>query len=340
MSQTIIDIPLRTILRIIAVIAAVGFLFVIRDILLLFLFAIVLASGIAPIISWFERRGVPRLLGLIFIILVAFASLVILLYAVIPPLLREFQDFAKNFPTYARMVLLGLRPIGIEPASPIGQGVSQGLQQLAQLLGRGVSLLPAVTIQLFGGIFTTASLLLVTFYLSLDRDGVEKLIRLFVPVDEESYILDLWRRSQRKIGSWARGQILLMLLVGVLTYVGLSLLKVHYTLLLSIVAGIFELVPVVGPVMAGAAAVAVAIFQSPALALFVLVFAVLLQQIENHFIVPLLYRRILGLNPVIVIFALLIGGKLGGIVGIVLAVPIVAVVMEFLGDYTKGKVRL
>ena len=340
MPQQIIDISLRMILRLVFVGVAILFLFLIRDLLILFLFSVVLASGITPIVSWFERRSVPSIVGLLIVILVAAGVLTILLYTIIPPLLGEVQDFATNFPSYARLLVRGLEPIGIEPYGTIGQGVTQGLQQVGALLGRGIALLPQLTVQIFGGIFTTASVLLVTFYLSLERDGVEKLIKLFLPAHEEHYVIDLWRRAQKKIAQWARGQILLMLLIGTITYGGLSLLGVKYALLLAIVAALFEIVPIVGPVVSGAAAVSVAVFQSTALALWVLLFYVIVQQLENHIIVPMLYRRVLGLNPVIVIFALLIGGRLGGMVGIVLAMPVAAMVMEFLNDYTTKKVRI
>jgi len=340
MPMNVIDVPLRTILRIVLVSAALLFLFLIRDLFILLLFSIVLASAITPIVSRFEKRGVPRIVGLLIVLFVAAGTLVILLYTIIPPLIGQVQDFASNFPAYARVLVRGLQPIGIEPDGTIGQGVNQGLQQVGAILGKGVALLPQLTIQIFGGIFTAASVLLVTFYLALERDGVEKLLRLFLPVHEESYAIDLWRRAQKKIGSWAQGQLLLMALIGLMTYAGLTILGVRYSLLLAIVAALFELVPIVGPVVAGVAAVSVAIFQSQALALWTLIFYVIVQQLENHLIVPVLYRKVLGLNPVIVIFALLIGGRLGGILGVVLAMPVAAVVMEFLSDYTKGKVKL
>lgn len=335
-----IDISIRTILRVAFVAAAVVFLFVIRDLIVLLLFAIVLASGIAPIVTWFEKGGVPRLVGLLSVVLVAASALGLFVRAVAPPLLQEFEDFSKNFPAYAQLFVTGLEPIGIAPEGVIGQGVSQALDRVAEYFGRGLLALPAFTFQIFGGAFTTISLLLVTFYLALERDGVEKLLRLLIPEREESYVVDLWRRAQHKIGRWARGQVLLMIFIGVITYLGLTALDVRYALLLAIFAAMLEIVPIVGPVVSGGAAVLVAVFQAPALAVLVLLFYILLQQVEGNLIVPMLYRRVLGLHPVIVIFAFLIGARLGGIIGMILAVPFAAVAMEFLGDFAKGKARI
>lgn len=340
MPSQIIDIPTRTILRLLAVFLGVVALYLILDLVVLLLLSIVLASGIAPIVSWFERRGVPRLLGLLTVVIVGLATVSLLLFFVIPPFLKDLTEFAESFPVYTQLLLKELRPIGIAPDSAIGQGLTQVLHELTIYLGRGVASLPALALQLFGGVVATASVLLVTFYLALERDGVEKFLRLFAPKTEESYVIDLWRRAQKQIGAWAQGQLLLMALIGVVSYVGLSFLGVEYALLLAILAALFEIVPIVGPIVAGGAAVAVSIFQSAELALFVLLFYTAVQQLEGHVIVPLLYRRILRLHPVIVIFALLVGARLAGVIGILLAVPLAAVFTEFLQDYSKGKVRL
>lgn len=335
-----LDISFRMIAKIILAILIVVVLFLIRDLLLLLLLSVILASGISPIVTWLERRGLPRLAGLLLVALTGLSFVGLLLFIVIPPLVDDVTQFAQHFPVYAHSLVRELHPIGIEPESPLGQGLNQVVQHFAALVGSGVVSLPAVALNVFGGLIATASVILVTFYLSLDRDGVEKFLRLFVPKAEESYTIGLWRRAQKQIGYWAQGQLLLMALIGVVTYLGLALLGVQYALLIAVLAAVLEIVPIVGPIVTGAAAVAVSVFQSVQLALFVLLFYVAIQQLENHIIVPLLYRRILRLHPVIVIFALLIGARLAGLIGIFLAVPLAAVLSEFLQDYAKGKVKV
>lgn len=335
-----IDIQFRALFRVVGVFLLLVALFFTRDLLLLLLLAIVFASGIAPVVTWFERYRVPRLLGLLVVILVIFAGLGLLLRAVVPPLLHDFNDFASNFPQYANILKEGLQPLGIAPEGIIGKGLNQALEQGAALIGKGVTSLPAFTLGVFGGIFKFGTLMLMTFYLSLERDGVGKFLRLFVPSGEKSYALSLWKRAHRQFGSWAQGQLLLMLLIGSISYLGFWLLDVQYALLLAFVAGLLEIVPVVGPIVAGAAAVLVTIFDSPEKALLVLLFFTIVQQLEGHIIVPLLYRRILKLHPVMVILALLIGARLAGPVGVLLAVPLAAVISELLQDHAEGKTRL
>jgi predicted PurR-regulated permease PerM len=150
----------------------------------------------------------------------------------------------------------------------------------------------------------------------------------------------LWHRAERKIGYWLRGQVILSLFIGIVTWVGLSLLGVRYALLLALIFAMLEIVQVAGPIAAGLAAVTVALVQAPLLAGLVAVFFFIVQQIEGNIIVPILFRRMLGLHPVVVIFALFVGGRLGGVIGLIVAVPIAAVITEFLNDWSKGKVKL
>ncbi len=132
-----------------------------------------------------------------------------------------------------------------------------------------------------------------------------------------------------------QGQLFLGVIVGVLVYIGLSLLGIRFALLLAIIAGILELVPYIGPVLSAIPAVILAFFQAPILALWILILYIVVQQLENYLLVPVIMKKVVGLNPVVVIIALLIGGKLLGILGIILAVPAAAVLAEFFKDIKR-----
>jgi len=138
------------------------------------------------------------------------------------------------------------------------------------------------------------------------------------------------------MGRWFQGQLLLGVIVGVLVYLGLWILNVRFALLLAIIAGVLELVPYIGPVLAAIPGVILALFQGPfLLAVWVLLLYIVVQQLENYLIVPLVMKKAVGLNPVVVIIALLIGGKLAGVIGILLAVPAAAVLAEFFRDIKR-----
>jgi predicted PurR-regulated permease PerM len=158
-------------------------------------------------------------------------------------------------------------------------------------------------------------------------------------VRHEEYIIGLWKRSQKKIGKWLQGQILLGLLVGIFVFLGLTILGVKYALLLGILSTVFEIIPVFGPVMAAIPAIAVAFIQAPILGLSTLGLYVIVQQFENHLIYPLVVRKTIGVPPLLVIIAIVVGGKLAGIYGIMLSVPLAAVLIEFLNDLAERKKR-
>jgi predicted PurR-regulated permease PerM len=180
-------------------------------------------------------------------------------------------------------------------------------------------------------------LIVISFYLSVQERGIENFLRIVTPLEHERYILDLWQRSQQKIGRWMQGQMLLGLLVGVLVYLGLTVLQVKYALLLAILTAMFELIPVFGPIMAAIPAIAVASIQGPFLALLVTGLYIIIQQLENHLIYPLVVRKTVGVPPLLVVLSLIVGGTLGGFFGIILAVPIASILVELLDDLAKRK---
>ena len=193
------------------------------------------------------------------------------------------------------------------------------------------------TAAFFGGALSLILIIVISFYLSVQEHGIENFLKIVTPREYEGYILDLWARSRRKIGLWLQGQFLLGILVGVLVFLGLTILGVKYALLLAILTAIFEVIPVFGPVMAAIPAVGIAFLQKPVLGLSVLVLYFIVQQFENHLIYPLVVRKTIGVPPLLVVLALVIGGTLGGFFGLLLSVPIAAVLVEVVNDIARKK---
>ncbi|HZZ99255.1 MAG TPA: AI-2E family transporter, partial [Candidatus Paceibacterota bacterium] len=209
-------------------------------------------------------------------------------------------------------------------------GISTYLQQASQSV---VGLL----VNIFGGIFSFLAILIISFYLSVTKKGIETFLGSVVPEKYEGYVIGLWKRVEVKVGKWFQGQLLLGLIVGLITYVGLSLLHIKFALLLGLAMVVLELVPMVGPVLGAIPAVFLAFLQSPTLGLWVVVFYIIVQQLENHILVPLILGKTLNLNPVVVIIALLIGEQLAGIPGMILSVPVATIIVEMLDDLARQK---
>ncbi|NQV13085.1 MAG: AI-2E family transporter, partial [Parcubacteria group bacterium] len=176
-----------------------------------------------------------------------------------------------------------------------------------------------------------------SFYFTVQEDSLKKFIRSLAPMKHRPYIENLAGRIQKQIGYWLRGQIMLGLVVGIMLYVGLSLLGVKYALILAILGGLLEIVPYLGPIISAVPAVFLAFTQRPILALFVLILYIAVQQLENHILVPKVMQRVVGLNPLVTIIVILVGVKVAGIIGGILAVPIATAIQVFLSDIFEIK---
>lgn len=313
-------------------------MYIIRDILTALIFAVIIASAIEPSIEWLKSYRVPRLAGVVLVYVAIGAILFFSLYLVFPLFADEFRAISSTYPALQDRLISELQRVDILPFGEYFRENVEGVVQIpteffASLGGGIINFASAV----FGGVFTFFLIVVFSFYLATQENGIENFLRLIAPVEYEPYLIDLWKRSQRKLGRWMRAQMLLGAIVGVLIFFGLTILGLEHAMFFAILAAIFEVIPVVGPILAAVPAVLVAVFISPALAIWVVILYIVVQQIESHVIVPVVMRTTVGLSPLIVVLALLIGAKLGGIFGILLSVPLTAIGAELINDWDKKK---
>lgn len=334
-----LDITTRSFLRVFAIVAVVIFLYLVRDVVAVVLFSVVIASAVDPAARWFGRWHVPRTISVIVIYLIAFLVLAAAFYSVVPTLLEEVSLLLADTPSFLEHDFFAKTVASFLPILPgsLAGVAEQLLLQLQQALGSIAENFFGAAARVFGGVVSFLLLIVLSFYLSVQKNGIESFLRIVTPDEHESYILGLWSRSRKKIGRWLQGQLLLGLLVGVLVFLGLTILRIRFAFLLAILAAIFELIPIFGPVMAAIPAIIFAFFQAPVLGLVTLIFYVIVQQFENHLIYPVVVRTTIGVPAVVVIIALIIGVKLGGLFGILLAVPLAVVLMEFFNDIARRK---
>lgn len=340
--RTVVEITTGTIIRALAFVLLLVVLYLVRDVVAIVLLSVVIASAIEPATHWFSRYRIPRVLGVLFIYL---ASVIILgssFYILIPPLLDDLADFSAKLPSYVQANLPNEYVYAIFPALPtslssLSSYLSEVINALRSPLESAAGGLLSVITSVFGGVVFLVLTVVISFYLSVQEHGIESFLRVVTPKEYEPYVLDLWWRSREKIGRWMQGQILLGLLVGILVFLGLTIMQVNHALTLAILSAIFELIPMFGPVMAAVPAIFFAFIQKPTLGLMVFVFYVIVQQFENHLIYPLVVRQAVGVSPILVVISLVVGAKLAGFIGFVLAVPIAAVLVELANDITKSK---
>ncbi|KKU52832.1 MAG: hypothetical protein A3H69_02215 [Candidatus Sungbacteria bacterium RIFCSPLOWO2_02_FULL_47_9] len=334
-----IDISYKVFVKFFLVVGTAVILYIVSDILVSVFFAVVIASAIEPAILWFKRYKVPRVLGVIIIyltVLLIFTGIFLLL---IPILVDEYRSFdSAIIATYQARLFSELRTLNNVPffgflSDNAELVIENGYTQIGQITGSAVGVASAI----FGGLFSLIILAVVSFYLAAQEEGIENFLRLVTPLEYETYIIDLWTRSQIKMGQWLRAQLLLGVLIGVMVFISLTLLGVQYALLLAILAVMFEIIPIIGPILAAAPGVFMAFLQTPLLGLITVIVYFFIQQIESHLIVPVVMKRAIGLNPLVVIIALLVGAKLGGILGLLIAVPLASALVEFVVDIDKKK---
>lgn len=339
---TRIEISTGTMLRAILLVLLVALLFYLRDLVLIIITAIVLASAMEPGISRLSRWRISRLPSVIIIYLSVAIVFVGLFYFLVPPLLDDAVNFINTLPE--KITLIENQGLSGVPKSlgqfsdllPL-QDLFQSAQSIATGAGGGLF---KTTSALFGGLLSFLLIVVISFYFAVQETGVDDFLRVVSPLKHQAYVLSLWKRSQAKIGLWMQGQLLLALIVAVLTYLGLVILGVPYALFLAAIIAIFELIPVFGPILGAIPAVLVA-FSTGGMSLGLLTIGLylIIQQFENHLIYPLVVRKVVGVPPLLVIIGLIAGGSIAGFLGVILSVPVAAAIKELIDDISKARMQ-
>jgi predicted PurR-regulated permease PerM len=330
-----------TMFRFIALLIGLMLLYVVRDIVASLLFAVIIASAFEPAIQWLRNRKIPRIVGAILIYFVIAFALFFIIYLVFPLIFEELNNISVTFPQIQEEVLTRLERFELLPfSSLLTENISELIRLPTEYMLNVSGGIVSFASTVFGGVFSFILIVIFSFYLLTQERGIETFLRLVAPLAYEPYIVDVWSRSQRTLGRWLRAQLLLGALVGVLIFFSLTFLGIEHAFLLALLAAIFELIPIVGPILAAVPAVAIAFFTSPLLGFGTIGLYVLVQQFESNVIVPVVMRKAIGLSPLIVVLALLVGARVGGLFGLLLAVPITAIVVELIGDWDKKKREL
>ncbi len=323
------------------IVAAYG-VFVLRGIILLILAAVVIASFVESGVRMFARINVKRSLAVSLIYAVVVAVLFAVFYAFVPIIFRELSGVLSLISKYLPSSQ-AIDAQSIEGATRFVSNITKGgsitdllssVKNIASSFSNGFTSIIGGT---FGGVVNLILVLVMSFYLSIQERGIVTFLRIVTPVKHERYVIDLWSRTQRKIGLWFQGQLVLGAAVAAIAFVCLALLGVQYAFLIAIVSGIAELIPF-GLTFAAIPAVLFAVIDGGIiLGVKVLIFYIVLQQLENYVLGPAIVKRVVGIPPLIVLVAFLIGITLAGFWGALLAMPIAVLVLEYLSDVEKSK---
>lgn len=311
-------------------------LYMVRGIMLPFILALVLAYVLNPFVGVLEEYRFTRTSALAVIYIIGIGIVIAAFVYGIPVVVRELTELAAAIPhltAEAQSLILSLyqryRSIPI-PAS-ISQVFMDNVRNIEAVLVQGIQGAIDTLLGFFSNLFSLILAPILAFYLLKDWEHIGRRIRSLFPVAWESTITALWEDVDRVLIGFIRGYLLASVLVGVLTAIGLTLIGMDYTVLLGIIAGFTNFIPYFGALIAAVPVVALALLQSPTLALQAVVVMTVVQQLESNFITPAVLGETVGLHPITIVFVLLAGGSLFGFLGLLLAVPVAAVARIIFG---------
>ncbi len=289
--------------------------------------AYIIMTGFMPLVNWLIARKVPKMLAIALPYLITLILIVLLIIPTLPLFIDQVHSLLNNFPDYMN-----------KTAKLLNLKVSDNQFQTfltSQLNSIGENIV-AVTGQIFGAFFAILTLFVISFYMLIDHERIKRNITELFPRRYQSYIHAVIVEAEQKLGAWLRGQLILSLVIGLCTWIALSLVGMKYALPLSLIAGVGEVIPTVGPIISAIPAIIIALNISPTMAGIVALIYILIQFAENHLIVPKVMQRAIGLHPLFTILTILIGGQLMGVLGALLAIPLVAFCSVFITNLEKS----
>lgn len=329
-------------LKIIGIVVGLVLLYLVKDLVLYLLLAFVIAAAFRPGINFFEKKKVPRVLSGLFLFLLVLVIVGTIFWLLIPPLISDFQEFAsenlsKDLPIYWEGVSEWVNQFEEWGITPVNEDIKQILSDPVKKISSALSQLVGSIYIVFGKILNIIFILIVAFYLSVEKNIGKNFSRFFKGRETQRKVYEFWKMAEEKAGRWLQGYLLLGVIVTALVYIGLSILGVKYSLLLGIIAGLLEIVPLLGPIFATVLGVIISFFQGGwTLALWALLIYFVIQQLENYVLVPWIMKRRVDLNPLLTIIVLFAGGRLAGVAGMILAVPVTTIL---LGTWNKIKTK-
>ncbi len=315
----------KVIFKVVLTILGLGFLWVIRDIILLLLMSLIVASALEPMVQYFNERRVPKAVSVltVYVLVLGFAATI--LYLLIPPVMTQFQLLADKWPEYFSRFQGQFSSVDFSSFS---------LPSLLQDFSGGFL---DKTFGVFSGLLSFITVLVISFYLVAEEQSMKQFVATLLPLQHHDVVLNLIDKIQNKMGRWVLGQIILSFSIFALTYIGLLILGVDYALFLALLAGLLEVVPYIGPFLSAVPAVFFAFIQSPPLAIAAVILYIIVQKTEGYVLVPKIMQKTVGLSPLVVLVSLLVGYKLAGILGLLVSVPIASAISVLVQEFSPVK---
>lgn len=335
-----INISITTLFKIAGVLVLFWFFYIIRDIIALLFASMIVAAVIDPLADWCEKRHIPRTISVLSIYGMLSGILIVAVVLLIPPLVAQTGEFVSSLTRLVSKIIDQLAIVkDFGERYGVLDNVERGITALETGFTKTVGNVFATITDALSGFVSVIMFLVISFYLVVEEGALKRMVKIIAPVEYHVFLSNLFIKIQLKVGSWLRGQLILSMIIGLMVYIGLLILGVNYALVLALLAGLLEFIPYIGPILAAIPAILLAFSISPLKAGMVLILYFIIQQVENNVLVPKVMQKAVGLNPVVSVVAILVGARLGGIVGILFAIPTVTAVDVLLSELFPQKYR-
>lgn len=319
-----VEISYKSIIFTILFLLSLQVLWTMRELIYALFLAFILMSTLKPIVNFLEKNRFPRPVAAILILALTLVTSIFIFAFVFPPLIQEVFIFVKNLPQLLKHFAPTLAPVFNF------ESLNQFFPELTQNAFGLVS-------SLFSNYVFMISVFFFSFYFLLDEKLFEKFVRSLSSGNTADRIVSVFYKAEKRMSAWMWGELILMTVIGMMSFIGLSILGIRYAFPLAVIAGLFEVIPFIGPMTSAIPAFVVAAPTSWILGLSVLVLYFIIQQLENNLVVPLVMQKAVGLHPIVTLATLAIGGKFGGIMGIILAVPLALIIETIIVEMAKDK---
>lgn len=318
-----VEISHKTIIFTVVFLGSLWFVYYIRDIVLQVFVALLLMSIINPLIIRLSKLRIPKIISILLSYVLIFGFLGTAIASILPPLIEQSTNLVNNLPDYLQN-------------SDLPKYINEDLvKQILSQLGSVPSQIIKAGFLLFGNILSILTVAIFAFYLLLIRDKFDTSLEFLFGKERTKGVVNVIDVLETRLGGWARGQFTLMFTIGILSYVGFMVLGIPYALPLAMLAGIFEIVPYIGPIIAAIPAIILGFSISPFLGFAAIGLALLIQQLENYILVPKIMEKSTGVSPIVTLISLAVGFRLAGIVGMMISIPVVIIVQTLIVSYSS-----
>jgi len=329
---TMIDLTWRSLFRVAVALILFYIVYLLRNVFVWVLLSLIISTLLNPLVEMVEKRRVHRVGAAVIVYFSLLLIVGLTIYIIVPPMIAELQVFGSNFAKYFENIPGFLSSLGLSSFKSIAT-LSSGFNESLIKVSSNIFNIFA---SLFGSIFAGMTVFVLSLFMSIEEKEMVKGLRMVSPKKFEEEVIKRWDRTKNQVVLWFGSRVISCVCVALMTFLLCVLLKIKFALSLALLAGVLNIIPMIGPIISGIILVLFTLDSIPKFVLAV-VFMIIIQQIESNILTPIFTKKMTGLPNVLVLLSIIVGGILGGIIGAILAIPLAGILFEGLKDYFNHK---